>query len=239
MSGETLAYRGQLVGHNDWVTSLATTPEDPNLLLSSSRDKSVMVWHLTHSSSDPHYGYAKRSLKGHNHFVSDVVMSSDGAFCLSASWDNELRLWDIATGQTTRRFVGHTKDVLSVAFSADNRQIVSGTCLLWLFFAVDRDVLLDRPEATILFFFSLSFTNCPLHQVLVTPRSVSGTPSVNASTPYPVPPIRALPLPPKAIPNGSLVFASLPVSKSPSLFRLVGIASSKSGTCPTASSATT
>ncbi len=36
---------------------------------------------------------------------------------------------------TTRRFVGHTKDVLSVAFSADNRQIVSGardhTIKLW------------------------------------------------------------------------------------------------------------
>lgn len=38
-------------------------------------------------------------------------------------------------GNTTRRFVGHTKDVLSVAFSADNRQIVSGsrdkTIKLW------------------------------------------------------------------------------------------------------------
>jgi guanine nucleotide-binding protein subunit beta-2-like 1 protein len=31
------------------------------------------------------------------------------------------------TGQTTRRFVGHTSDVLSVSFSADNRQIVSGS----------------------------------------------------------------------------------------------------------------
>ena len=31
------------------------------------------------------------------------------------------------SGVTTRRFVGHTKDVLSVAFSADNRQIVSGS----------------------------------------------------------------------------------------------------------------
>lgn len=39
------------------------------------------------------------------------------------------------SGQTTRRFVGHSKDVLSVAFSADNRQIVSGsrdkTIKLW------------------------------------------------------------------------------------------------------------
>lgn len=125
MSSETLTLRGTLEGHGDWITSLATTPEDPNLLLSSSRDKSVIVWHLTHSSDS--YGYAKRALKGHNHFVSDVVISSDGAFALSASWDSELRLWDIASGKTTRRFVGHEKDVLSVAFSADNRQIVSGT----------------------------------------------------------------------------------------------------------------
>lgn len=39
------------------------------------------------------------------------------------------------SGVTTRQFVGHTKDVLSVAFSADNRQIVSGsrdkTIKLW------------------------------------------------------------------------------------------------------------
>lgn len=38
-------------------------------------------------------------------------------------------------GNTTRRFVGHTKDVLSVAFSTDNRQIVSAsrdkTIKLW------------------------------------------------------------------------------------------------------------
>jgi len=130
---ESLTLRGTLEGHGDWITSLATTPEDPNLLLSSSRDKSVIVWHLTHSTES--YGYAKRALRGHNHFVSDVVISSDGAFALSASWDSELRLWDIATGKTTRRFVGHEKDVLSVAFSADNRQIVSGsrdsTIRLW------------------------------------------------------------------------------------------------------------
>jgi guanine nucleotide-binding protein subunit beta-2-like 1 protein len=133
---ESLTLRGTLKGHGDWITSLATTAEDPNILLSSSRDKSIIVWHLTHSSSDESYGYAKRALRGHNHFVSDVVISSDGAFALSASWDSELRLWDIASGKTTRRFVGHEKDVLSVAFSADNRQIVSGKLtnmrVLWM-----------------------------------------------------------------------------------------------------------
>ncbi len=55
------------------------------------------------------------------------VISSDGAYALSSSWDKTLRLWELSTGVTTRRFVGHTNDVLSVSFSADNRQIVSGS----------------------------------------------------------------------------------------------------------------
>jgi len=124
---ESLTLRGILSGHGDWVTSIATTAEDPNLILSSSRDKSVMVWTLTGGSGGDEYGYARRALRGHNHFVSDVVISSDGQFALSGSWDGTLRLWEINSGKTTRRFVGHDKDVLSVAFSVDNRQIVSGS----------------------------------------------------------------------------------------------------------------
>ncbi|KXH53765.1 guanine nucleotide-binding protein subunit beta-like protein [Colletotrichum salicis] len=108
-------------------------PAHPNMLLSASRDKTLIIWNLTRDESQ--YGYPKRSLKGHSHIVSDCVISSDGAYALSASWDKTLRLWELATGTTTRRFVGHTNDVLSVSFSADNRQIVSGsrdrTIKLW------------------------------------------------------------------------------------------------------------
>ena len=91
------------------------------------------MWQL--KRDDSNYGYARRALKGHGHFVQDVVLSSDGQFALSASWDATLRLWDLNSGTTSRRFVGHSKDVLSVAFSGDNRQIVSGsrdkTIKLW------------------------------------------------------------------------------------------------------------
>lgn len=130
---ETLALRGTLKGHSGWVTAIATSPEAPDTLLTASRDKTVIVWQLTRDEEN--YGVARRALTGHNHFVEDVVISSDGQFALSASWDKSLRLWDIATGKTTRRFVGHTNDVLSVCFSPDNRQIVSSsrdkTIKLW------------------------------------------------------------------------------------------------------------
>ncbi|KAL8756718.1 MAG: hypothetical protein Q9184_004408 [Pyrenodesmia sp. 2 TL-2023] len=130
---EQLVMRGTLEGHSGWVTSLATSLENPNMLLSGSRDKTLIVWNLTRD--DQNYGYPKRSLHGHSHIVSDCVISSDGAYALSASWDKTLRLWELATGATTRRFVGHNNDVLSVSFSADNRQIVSGsrdrTIKLW------------------------------------------------------------------------------------------------------------
>ncbi|EFY93011.1 G-protein beta subunit [Metarhizium acridum CQMa 102] len=130
---EQLILKGTLEGHNGWVTSLATSMENPNMLLSASRDKTLIIWNLTRDETQ--YGYPKRSLTGHSHIVSDCVISSDGAYALSASWDKTLRLWELATGTTTRRFVGHTNDVLSVSFSADNRQIVSGsrdrTIKLW------------------------------------------------------------------------------------------------------------
>merc|ERR1712029_838430 len=81
---EQLILKGTLEGHSGWVTSLATSLENPNLLLSGSRDKTLIQWNLTRDESS--YGYPKRSLHGHSHIVSDVVISSDGAYALSASW---------------------------------------------------------------------------------------------------------------------------------------------------------
>jgi len=55
------------------------------------------------------FGIPQKRLQGHNHFVSDTVISSDGHFALSGSWDKTLRLWDLTKGVSTRQFVSHSK----------------------------------------------------------------------------------------------------------------------------------
>ncbi|KAL5545036.1 hypothetical protein UlMin_008820 [Ulmus minor] len=133
MAAEGLVLRGTMRAHTDMVTAIATPIDNSDMIVTASRDKSIILWHL--SKDEKTYGVPRRRLTGHSHFVQDVVLSSDGQFALSGSWDGELRLWDLAAGVSARRFVGHTKDVLSVAFSIDNRQIVSAsrdrTIKLW------------------------------------------------------------------------------------------------------------
>ncbi|KAJ3424864.1 receptor for activated protein kinase c rack1 [Anaeramoeba flamelloides] len=139
MSSEnSLILKCVLEGHNGWVTSIATTPENPNMFVTSSRDKTLLVWNINEeqvSGYQEDYAFPVKSLHGHSHFVEDVTISSDGMFALSGSWDKTLRLWDLTTGKCTQQFIGHTGDVLSVTFSAENRQILSSsrdkTVRLW------------------------------------------------------------------------------------------------------------
>ena len=58
---ETLTLRGQLKGHSGWVTSIATPLDNSDMLLSSSRDKSVILWTITREEGN--YGFARRALK--------------------------------------------------------------------------------------------------------------------------------------------------------------------------------
>ncbi|GAN10996.1 guanine nucleotide-binding protein [Mucor ambiguus] len=109
---DTLTLRGTLEGHGNWVTAIATTSEAPDMVLSASRDKTIIVWNLIRDELN--YGVPRKSLVGHSHFVEDLAISSDGQFALSASWDQTLH--------------GHSEWVSCVRFSPNpaNPLIVSG-----------------------------------------------------------------------------------------------------------------
>ena len=59
---ETLKYIAKLEGHNGWVTQIATNPKFPDLLLSSSRDKTLIMWKLTPENQNE-YGYMQKRLR--------------------------------------------------------------------------------------------------------------------------------------------------------------------------------
>uniref|UniRef100_A0A671VDI2 Small ribosomal subunit protein RACK1 n=1 Tax=Sparus aurata TaxID=8175 RepID=A0A671VDI2_SPAAU len=55
---EQMTVRGTLKGHNGWVTQIATTPQYPDMILSASRDKSIIMWKLTRDETN--YGIPQR-----------------------------------------------------------------------------------------------------------------------------------------------------------------------------------
>ncbi|XP_016295524.1 guanine nucleotide-binding protein subunit beta-2-like 1 [Sinocyclocheilus anshuiensis] len=109
---EQMTVRGTLKGHNGWVTQIATTPQFPDMILSASRGEYILQLIVIYC-------------------LCDLISINCAALSSNSLYSSNV----VCRGTTTRRFVGHTKDVLSVAFSADNRQIVSGsrdkTIKLW------------------------------------------------------------------------------------------------------------
>ncbi|MCX7789819.1 MAG: serine/threonine protein kinase [Chloroflexaceae bacterium] len=85
---------------------------------------------------DPESLEAQRTLSGHNGDISALAFSPDGQLLASGAQDeNEIILWNLATGQELRRLRGHSGWIRSLAFSPDGRILASGstdtTIILW------------------------------------------------------------------------------------------------------------
>ena len=76
--------------------------------------------------------------------VIDAAYSPDGSTIATIGTDDQIRLWDAATGAPGPTLAGHRGEVLGVAFSADGARVVSygadGTARLW-------DTRSGRPSA--------------------------------------------------------------------------------------------
>ncbi|MHC4067512.1 MAG: WD40 repeat domain-containing protein, partial [Planctomycetota bacterium] len=81
-------------------------------------------------------------------YVYVLAFSHDGAVLATASSDDKVTLWNVATGQPIRTLTGHTRAVSGVAFSPDGQLIASGNSddPIRIWDANDGSLILEFPD---------------------------------------------------------------------------------------------
>lgn len=107
-----------LDAHTGYVLDLDVVA--PNLLITTSRDRSVKIW-------DYNTGHLLRSHTGHPSWPSVVKWSPGGAMFACASFDNLVLIYDTISGELLRQILVHNDGILSLAWAADGLSLMVGT----------------------------------------------------------------------------------------------------------------
>ena len=68
-----------------------------------------------------------QTLEGYSSLVSSVVFSHDSHRLASASYDETVKIWDVASGRCVQTLEGHSDPVSSVVFSHDSSRLASAS----------------------------------------------------------------------------------------------------------------
>lgn len=110
-------------------------PEE-ELIITGSRDSSLRVWKLPKQgdksimqtgppANDHDNPYFVRALTGHHHSVRAIAAHGDTL--VSGSYDCNVRVWKISTGEVLHRLQGHSQKVYSVVLDTERNRCISGS----------------------------------------------------------------------------------------------------------------
>jgi WD40 repeat protein len=118
-SRESPALVRTLTGHEDWINTVAVTP-DGRYALSGSHDHTLKLWDLA-------TGQSRLTFKGHTGPVYALAIFPDGREAVSGSTDGTMGLWDLTTGQPRLVFAAHEGPVYALAITPDSRYVLSAS----------------------------------------------------------------------------------------------------------------
>jgi WD40 repeat protein len=127
---QTADERATLRGHDGALHACAVSP-DGSFIVSGGDDTSLKVWNApTGELATPRGHDERRPIRPAGRALRRVTacaISPDGSFAVSASDDQTLTIWDVATGQERATLRGHDGEVHACAVSPDGSFIVSGS----------------------------------------------------------------------------------------------------------------
>ncbi|KAF8068740.1 hypothetical protein FPV67DRAFT_1760709 [Lyophyllum atratum] len=112
-----------LVGHATSTGRRTAFSKDFSHVVACAEDGTISLWDAR--TAQP----IGKPWVGNTSTVRSVAFSPSGCHVLSNSHDMSLRLWDVQSGQVVATFTGYTYAQLSLAFSPDGKQVVSGGSL--------------------------------------------------------------------------------------------------------------
>ena len=101
------------------------SPDSRVFAASARRQPYFYLWRLDQLSK-PGQVLSGTMLKGHTGQIQAIGFSPDGRTLATASWDGNVRLWEVLTGGELATLSGHSEHVVSVAFSPDGTRLASG-----------------------------------------------------------------------------------------------------------------
>ncbi len=122
----TRQLQSELDIHSDDVHAIAYAP-DGNSVYSASDDHTIRKTPVppnTHRTTKPQRPHSVL-IGEHLATIPCMVLNPSGTIVASGCRDHQISLWDANQGGLIRNLVGHTQDVMSVAFSADGKSLFS------------------------------------------------------------------------------------------------------------------